>query len=146
MEKADKTRIHDRLLVAMQREDLSNNEASEILGVRPCILSSAKNPFSWYKCSKRHWETLGQWERSGLTLRDWGAKFGYSPAMTFDRMRLVLKSHRELDLMFADVMVSGNWAEVSNYISLLHSKVRKYHELMRQVASAVDSVDVNTNP
>jgi hypothetical protein len=71
-----KTNIQNKLLSALEKENLSNVEAGRILGVMPNYISMIKNSNTWDKASVAAWEAVQKWVNSGQRLAEYGERHG----------------------------------------------------------------------
>ena len=71
----DKLQISEHLRDSLTREDLSNRQAAELLGIKPQYVSMALNVKMHDSMSKEAWERLNEWHESREKLNTFTCSF-----------------------------------------------------------------------
>lgn len=72
-----KTSIKDKLIIALEKENLSKTKAGELLGIKAQYLSMAASPSQWNKFPESVWDTLRKWVNSDQGLVVYAEKHGH---------------------------------------------------------------------
>lgn len=85
--------ISEHLRDSITREDLSNREAADLLGIKPYYVSPVQNPVFWDKVSHDTWNKLGLWQESREKIRDY--KKPEEPIQEPEKQPEMIYGHRE---------------------------------------------------
>ena len=61
----------DKLQSAIAKEEVTTNEAGDLIGIKPNYISMFKNPKLWKNVGNPQWEKLLQWVNSGYSLKEY---------------------------------------------------------------------------